>query len=268
MDIEGYHIHAEGEAFTQLQAEAWEKAREAINAGQPVFAKNIDISNQSSVILAYDDQGYYTDNWHTGYEHSDDVIPWNQLGLSLCPCINCVHDRESSDTQTADSTSGLISLHRATSIPVARENQAALKEALEFVIQLNEIGSYRWSGKTYFVGSHAYDRWLTALESQQLDKYFFSLFVEIITEARHHAAQFLSEIRASMTNLNLSCLDQLILTYTEIAAKGKVLKDMYPYTEPRTQTLEQSEQCAVLLIELQALESKALIALRELHSSL
>src|SRR5690606_38671145 len=94
IEINGLHVYAHGEMFRNLLAEAWEKARLAINSKQPVFAKNLDIENQTSVIYAYDDHGYYTHSWHTGYDHSEDVIPWTSLGLSRCACINCVNSRK------------------------------------------------------------------------------------------------------------------------------------------------------------------------------
>ncbi|SHE15086.1 Uncharacterised protein [Chlamydia abortus] len=96
----------------------------AINSKQPVFAKNIDIGNQTSIIYAYDEIGYFTHSWHTGYAHSEDVIPWNLLGLSLCPCINCVNSRKTSEY--TNSTGGLISLHWANPIQAVDETKRNL----------------------------------------------------------------------------------------------------------------------------------------------
>jgi hypothetical protein len=264
VELNGYHIYAEGENFTRLQAEAWEKAKLAINAKQPVFAKNIDICNQTSVIYAYDDIGYYTYTWHTGYEHSENVIPRNLLGLSRCPCINCVNDRKLSETVHSG---GLISLHWANPTQAVDE-RTSFKEALEFVIRLNEKGAYQWSGKTYLVGSNAYGRWLTALESSDLDKYFFSLFIEILYEARNHAITFLSEIKGRLKGLNLKLIDELVHTYSEVASKYKILKDTYPYSESRERELKQSEQCKAILKEISVFESKALLIIKEIYASL
>lgn len=265
LDIKGFHVNAEGDDFTRLQAEAWDKAKQAINASQPVFAKNIDIGNQSSVIYAYDDIGYYTYTWHTGYENSEDVIPWNLLGLCQCPCISCVNDRKSEAVKAH--SGGLISLNWANPIQAA-DDRTSFKEALEFVIRLNEKGAYQWSGKTYLVGSQAYERWLMALESNKLNKYFFSLFIEILYEARSHAITFLSEIKIKLKNMNLRLMDELVHTYSEIAFKYKILKDTYPYSEPREFELKQSDQCMVILREIMGLEMEALITIKEIYVSL
>jgi len=265
VEINGFHVYAEGEKFKNLQTEAWEKAKLAINSKQPVFAKNIDIRNQTSVVYAYDDIGYYTKSWHTGYEHSEDVIPWNALGLGLCPCINCVNSRKESEFKNP--TGGLISLHWAKPVQ-AIDELSALKKALEFVIHLNEEGIYKWEGKTYFVGHRAYERWLTAIENNIINKYYFSLFVEILNEGRHHAVQFLSEIKEKFAFKNEQLLDEGITTYGEISSRYKTLNEMYPYEEPPVVELNEKEHCAAIVKELMSLEEKALNIIKEILACL
>ncbi len=266
LEIDGLHVYAEGEDFSNLQAVAWEKAQLAITSKQPVFAKNIDIGSQTSVIYAYDEVGYYTRTWHTGYENSEDVIPWNLLGLSQCPCINCENYRNSIN-QTVNLESGLISLHWANPIQPVDE-LTAFKETLEFVIRLNEEGSYVWAGKTYLVGSKAYEKWLTALESDSVDKYFFSLFVEILYEARSHAIKFLSEIKGRNFGISEQLIDASINKYSDVSAEYKILRDMYPYQEPRDSEIKQKEQCIAIVAKLHQLEMDCLKFIKKIHKSI
>ncbi|MBS4218439.1 hypothetical protein KHA96_08960 [Bacillus sp. FJAT-49711] len=261
IEITGFHVYAEGENFKNLQRKAWEKAKTAIRSKQPVFAKNIDIRNQTSVIYAYDDIGYYTKSWHTGYEHSEDVIPWDALGLGLCPCTHCVNSRK--DSEYAELTSGLLSLHTANPIEAADE-QLALKDALEFVIRLNEKGIYNREGQLYFVGQKAYERWLTAIDSNELNRYYFSLFVEILNEGRQHVVQFLSEIKEKFTFINPKLIDEGITLYNEISLRFITLNNMYPYEEPPVFELIEKERCVFLVTELMSLEKKALIVIKEI----
>lgn len=263
--VQGLHVYAEADNFHNLQFDAWEKAKLAINSKQPVFAKNLDIENQTSVIYAYDDIGYYTHSWHAGYEDFDNVIPWNSLGLSHCPCINCVNYRKSSPT--VNSAGGLISLHWATPIQPTDE-LTAFKKALEFVIRLNEEGSYKWSGKTYLIGSKAYERWLTALESNDFDKYFFSLFVEVLNEARNHAIKFLTEIKGKNIGVSEQLIDEGINKYSEVSSEYKILRDMYPYQEPRESEIKQKEQCIAILEKLYQLEMDCLKLIKKVYASL
>ncbi|REE83895.1 hypothetical protein A8990_11674 [Paenibacillus taihuensis] len=268
VDIEGFHVYADGEEFTRLQQEAWDKAREAIAAGQPVFAKNIDIRNQFSVVYGYDDNGYYRYNWHTGYELSEDVIPWNLLGLSRCTCIHCVNNRERAEAG-GDITGGLVSLHCGRAVE-AEDDHASFKQALEFVIAINEQGTYQceWSGKTYLVGERAYERWLEGLADGSLSQYFFSLFIEILNESRSHAVQFLTEVRERLAESNQALIDELTRTYNEISAKFSILRDTYPYTEPPEHEVKESEWCALTLSEIQTLEKQALGKIKEIYAAL
>jgi len=263
IEITGYHVTAEGDEFARLQAEAWEKAKLAINAKQPVFAKNIDQPNQITVIHGYDEVGYYTYFWHTGYERSDEVIPWNLLGLSRCTCIHCVKSRAASQE---DRTNGLISLHWATRAE-AKDDRASLKEALEFVIRLNEMGSYKWGNKTYLVGPKAYGRWFAAIEKNELHKYFFSLFIEILREARQHVMIFLTEIKERIQGLNLKLVDELMDTYGKVSSGYEVLKETYSYTEPPGQELKDREQCKAMLQEISILEDRAFTIIKKIHKS-
>ncbi|MCJ8007097.1 hypothetical protein ACFFF5_06285 [Lederbergia wuyishanensis] len=265
VEINGFHVYAEGEEFKNLQAEAWEKAKLAINSKQPVFAKNIDIQNQTSVVYAYDDIGYYTKSWHTGYEHSEEVLPWKALGFALCPCINCVNSRN--EAKFVNPTGGLISLHWARLIEAVNE-KTALKEALEFIIRLNEEGIYNWEGNKYFIGQKAYERWLTAMENNKINKYYFSLFVEILNEGRHHAVTFLTEIKEKIPSINEQLINEAISTYSEIASRYKILNSMYPYEEPPVIEMENKEQCVAIVKELMSLEEKALNMLKKIHACL
>ncbi|MBO7744393.1 hypothetical protein I8J29_09320 [Paenibacillus sp. MWE-103] len=222
------------------------------------------------MIYAYDDLGYYTQNWHSGYENSDAVIPWNLLGLSQCPCIHCVNYRKSNN-QTVNSESGLISLHWATPIEPVDE-LTTLKHALGFVIRLNEQGNYRWSEKTYYVGSKSYEKWLLALEDEAVDKYFFSLFLEILYEARSHAVKFLTQLKGQLkgktTSLNEQSIDEGIKIYNEVASRYKILKEMYPYEEPRQSEIKQKEQCISIVKEIYQLERESFKLLKKIHTCL
>ncbi|MGO4185008.1 hypothetical protein AB4Z17_27960 [Paenibacillus sp. TAF43_2] len=263
LEVSGLHAYAEGEDFKRLQAEAWEKAKRALRANHPVFSKNIDIQNQTSVVYAHDDHGYYTYNWHTGYEHSEDAIPWSFLGLSRCPCINCVKNGEKSEQK--NKAGGLISLHSVVPIQAVDERTAFI-EALDYVIRLNEDGAYRWQGKTYLVGAKAYERWLDALERETMDKYYFSLFIEILCEARSHAVQFLTELKGTSLGMEGQSFNELIHTYRQVVSRSNKLKEMYPYQEPREREVKQKEQCITIVKELMALENDAFSILKDIYA--
>ncbi|BBH24347.1 hypothetical protein Back11_56920 [Paenibacillus baekrokdamisoli] len=266
LEIEGFHQYAEGVTFSKLQSEAWEKARMAINSNKPVFAKNLGQDNQTSVIIAYDSIGYYIDSWHTGYEHSQEVIPWNLLGLVHCPCMNCANERKIAEPR--DSTSGLISLHWADTAP-SLDEMTAFKEALQFAIRLNDDGSYKWSGKMYFVGSRAFEEWINGFERNNVYKFDFALIIEVVNEARYQAILFLADIKDKLNGKLKQSVDEAIMTYTEISSRCNTLKSRFPYEQPRELFNDtETEDIIAILREISMLERKALTYLKEMYVAL
>jgi hypothetical protein len=263
LEIEGLHQYAEGVTFSKLQSEAWEKAKMAINSNKPVFAKNLAQDNQTSVIVAYDNVGYYIKSWHTGNEYSEEVIPWNSLGLVRCPCIKCVNERKVSEPR--DLTSGLISLHWADPMSVTDE-MVAFKEALRFAIRLNESASYNWSGTIYFVGSRAFEEWINGLERNHVHKFDFSLVIEVLNEARYHAKVFLMEMKDKFTTKSKQSIEEAIRIYDEISSRANILKNNYPYEQPRELfSNAEKEEMIPILREISLLERKALTYLKEIY---
>jgi hypothetical protein len=232
LSIEGVHTYAENGMFKELQRGLWNSAREAINKGYPVFAKNIDIENQTSVVYGYDTVGYYTYSWHSGngHENADDVIPWGKLGQSLCPCGYCKSNREIFNIVVE--TKGLISLHWAKRIPPANP-LSALKDALKFVIGLNDQGVIRWHNEKYLIGRQAYIEWISALERNEINKFDFSLTLEPIADARSHAVLFLLEVKDSVYGLSSMLIDEVLEVYKKITEIYKALVHKFPYEQPR-----------------------------------
>ncbi|MFF2091045.1 hypothetical protein [Paenibacillus sp. NPDC058174] len=264
IDIQGLHQYANGEHLLQLQKEMWEKAKLAIHAGKPVFAKNLDINNQTSLITAYDEAGYYTDSWHTGEKLAENVIPWTDLGFGRCTCINCVQSRDKAEISPLP-VDRLISLHWATSAPAA-DPYIAFKETLAYAIRLNNEEQYTTAGKTYTVGHKAYQKWLASLKAGEVDAYYFSLFIEVLGEARRYAVQFLTEAQEKLPALDPSLLDDSIAIYNQIAANYSILETMYPYSEPPVRELKEKERCIELISGIMHLEKKALDTLKKLYA--
>lgn len=233
LNIEGLHTYAEDGVFKDLQQQLWNNAREAINKGYPVFAKNIDIENQTSIVYGYDTVGYYTHSWHSGngHENADDVIPWDKLGQSLCPCGYCKRNRDLFNNEVK--TKGVISLHWVTPIPTAN-HLTALKNALKLVIDLNDQGVIHWYNDKYFVGRKAYIEWISSLQQNKIDKFHFSVTLEPIADARMHALNFLNEVKGSVSGQQLlSFIDEALEVYNKIAVIYKSLVQKFPYEQPR-----------------------------------
>ena len=184
------------------------------------------------------------------------------MGLSRCPCVNCVNDRKVCESNEA--TSGLISLHWATPIP-ANDKMNSMKETLQFVLSLNEKETYEEFGKRYFVGLKAFEEWINAIESNRVLKYDFALVIEVVSEARHHANLFLTELKQIFDGKSHHLFDEAISTYGNIATKTKVLTDKFPYEQSRESFDEVNRQDVVTILrDILLLERKGLSCLREI----
>jgi hypothetical protein len=268
LNIEGIHTYAEDERFKELQKEMWSKARDAINKGYPVFAKNIDLENQTSVVYGYDSVGYYTHSWHSGngHENAGDVIPWNNLGQSLCPCGYCKKNKEKANNHL--DAKGVVSLHWAIPIPAA-DHLLALKEALEFVIRFNDQGVIHWYNEKYLVGELAYKEWISALEQNKIDKFHFSLTLEPIADARSHALSFLNEIKDSINGLPLSLIDEALVVYKKVVDIYKFLVQKFPYEQPREYINDiDKNECTKLIKELKQYEEQAYEIIRKIYKEI
>jgi hypothetical protein len=268
LKIEGIHTYAEDERFKELQKEMWSNAREAINKGYPVFAKNIDLENQTSIIYGYDSVGYYTHSWHSGngHENAGDVIPWDKLGHSLCPCGYCKKNKEKASNHF--DTKGVVSLHWA--VPIDASNHLlALKEALEYVIALNDQGVIHWYNEKYLVGGLAYKGWISALEKNKIDKFHFSLTLEPIADARSHALNFLNEIKDSIDGLLTSLIDEAVVVYKKIVEIYKFLVQKFPYEQPREFMNDiDKKECIKLIKELMQYEELAYEIIRRIYKEI
>jgi hypothetical protein len=79
---------------------------------------------------------------------------------------------------------------------------------------------------------------------------------------------FLTEIKEKYNEKTARFIDEGINTYSEIASRYKILKDLYPYMEPREHEIKQKEQCIATVKELMILESKAFITIKEIYASI
>ncbi|GAE06840.1 hypothetical protein [Paenibacillus sp. JCM 10914] len=268
LDIQGEHRYAEGQELAQLQMEMWNKAKAALNRGVPVFAKNLDIQNQTSIVYGYDLQGYYTHSWHSsnGHENSDHVIPWDQLGYSYCPCHYC-RSRHIPGSSHPDHWR-LISLHWAERM-AAVHPLLALRDALEYVIHTHAQESIEWYHDTYVTGQHGYAGWIKALEGDELEKYQFSLTLEPLADARTHAVRFLEEVRTLDLGISETLLVHAHELYAKIAVIYQKLVQTYPYEQPRELLNEAERAEAVSRIkEIMQYEAEAMSVLRALYQEI
>lgn len=263
IQIEGIHVQAEGEKFKEQQAKAWEKARAALDSGCPVFASDLDLYDETSLVYGYDHQGYYTHSWHAGYDYCDDVVPWTKLGYGYCPCINCVNQRAEGKHQPIRS---LISLHWAKKNE-PKNKLASFKEALKFVIKLNEANSFERGGRMLLVGSPAYRSVINALKDQSLLRRSFGLIMDTFDESKRHAVLFLQDINKNLPHSTDPMIQKVTGMYEEMARLTKSITQNFPFEQPLEPIIDRDllEKTVSSLTELKELDAAAIGQLKEIY---
>jgi hypothetical protein len=241
LEIRGFHTFANKAEFDRLQREAWDTARFALDQGLPVFAKELDLGNETSLVYAYSDEGYYTHSWHAGNGHEgfDDVILWTELGRNYCPCISC-KARKLNNVWSNEGVyigdpleGGFISLHWASSI-LPSDDHIALQAALTYVLQFSRLETYEWGGRKFHIGTAAYNRWIEALQKDTILGFYMGYFAEICHESRHYAYLFLKEASLRFDG----ALSEAIFTAADHYKFTKEaflsLSNLFPWSQPHT----------------------------------
>jgi hypothetical protein len=263
LHVQGYHTFADKAGFEHLQREAWNSARSALDRGLPVFAKELDLGNETSVVYAYDEEGYYTHSWHAGNGHEgfDDVIPWTELGRNYCPCISCKSknrsgERANESVYTGDpQEGGFISLHWA-SPGKPSEDRAALRAALKFALDFSRCKTYEWGGRTFYSGPAAYDRWIETLRTDTILGFYMGYFADIGHESRRYAQLFLKEASERFDAASSEELSRAADHYKLIQEAFRSLTELFPWSQPhlRIEDPDRRREAAELLTVIKKLE--------------
>lgn len=272
--IQGRHSIETGESLRQGQREAWEQARSALDRDQPAFAKEIGLGNETSLVYAYGERGYYTKSWHggTGHEGADQVIGWDTLGLDYCPCEQCAGRQPGPSTDIylgrGRKDGGLLSMHWAEKSEPAVPREA-LKAALAFALAFNEKGEYEYGTGRFFTGLRAVDQWLTGIRSAEITGFYMGYYADIWHESRHYAALFLEEAQGRIEGADEE-FEAALQVYKLIRDAYSRLTGLFPWMQPRKPIEDpfRRREAIGLLSEIKALEEKAEQALRRLLQKL
>jgi hypothetical protein len=273
LEIQGYHTFADKETFERLQREAWDSARSALDRGLPVFAKELDLGNETSVIYAYSDEGYFTHSWHggDGHEGADDVIPWTMLGRNYCPCASCMARKASGEWandgvyQGDPEKGGFISLHWASLVEPA-DDRTALRAAIRFAVDFSKRGKYEWGGRTLFSGTAAYDRWIETLRNDNIEAFYMGYYTDLINESRQNAHWFLREAAVRFDGELSEQLGRAADLYQQIAEVFSPIKALFPFSQPHAPIANQEHRRIALdaLIRIRDLETEGYARLEKL----
>jgi len=192
-----------GQDFADKQKLAWEKTRQAIDAGLPCYAWELDVP-EYYVVYGYDDVGYYYRG--PGCDAGKGPKPWKELG---------------------DSEIGFLGIH-IVKPGKAAEDKTTVKEALQFALEWAG-SSNKWTFPKYHAGPAGYDAWIAALETGEADGFGTAYNASCWSECRQHAVGFLKEAKERLDEELNPLFDETIGHYEVVAQNLKKVVETFPF---------------------------------------
>ena len=169
--------------YAELQAEAWQMARQALDNGQPCYAWELMIP-EFYVIYGYDETGYYYSG--AGCDDGAGPKPWQELGKDAI---------------------GLLEVSTVSACPPAAPEKT-IKDALSFALTHAQVGN-SWA-PDYSIGLSGYDAWAAALEEGQADRFGLGYNTEVWAICRGAAVNFLQETKQKLPGKADALFDEAI----------------------------------------------------------
>lgn len=239
--VHGISDVAEGDELQRLRRQAWDAARQAIDAGYPCFGRGFDFNyGETSVVQGYDESSseYIISCW----DHTKSV-PWPTLG-----------ERD-----------GLIDLHWMMPDGEAEDDARTVKEALRLAVEFTEG---RLTESKTKVGSAAYEHWVAKLRQGTVDGWFFAYHAHEWDTCRIHGLKFLQEVKQRLGDAAPAAIDDAISCFGRVRDLFHQVYELFPWEQPRglIEDTERRLQAAGLLDEAKHADAAAVEAFRNVLS--
>ncbi|MBD3285876.1 hypothetical protein GF359_05315 [candidate division WOR-3 bacterium] len=207
--IEGVMAWSTDSNFADVQSQAWDMVRAAIDEGYPCYGWELNIP-EFYVITGYDEEGYYYSGpIRQGYKMP---LPWEDLGKLEVQMIEmyAVKPGEPLDDRTT------------------------VAEALQFALEIAESPE-EWTFEGYASGPEAYDLWIAALQDDTLFNnpecvHGFKYNTQVWSECRAYAVEFLKQAKERLADEELDPLfEEAISRYDKVARSLYRVTELYPW---------------------------------------
>ncbi|MBN2379583.1 hypothetical protein JXM67_07255 [candidate division WOR-3 bacterium] len=200
-EIKTVHGHKDMGNFPELQKEAWELTKLAINAGSPCYGWEF-LYPEYYVIRGYDQNHYH----FLGPGVDADTKPklWMELG---------------------ETDIGVIDVHAVRSLAQAADDVTVVKGALEFALEYARTDKWTSRGK----GLEGYDNWIAAFDSGKPHSLGAAYNAAVWHECRQYAVEFLAEARQRLGEKLGSLFDEAISHYEKVRDDLKQVAELFPF---------------------------------------
>lgn len=207
--FEGITAYMSDTNSAEVQKQAWDMVRTAIDEGYPCYGWELNIP-EYFVITGYDDVGYYYSG--TIMENYKMPMPWDDL---------------------AETEIGWLEVY-VVKPGEAKDDRTTVKEALEFALEIAESPE-KWIFEGYSAGPEAFDLWIAALENDTIFKieeaaHGFKYNTMVWLECRSEATWFLEEAKDRLNDSELDPLfDEAITHYRQVTRSLKKVEELFPW---------------------------------------
>lgn len=204
------------DAYEAHKKLAWERARQAIDAGTPVLGYDLNWA-EFYVVSGYDDTGYHYWNTNFGELKQAGPVAWDKYGDG-----GVVH---------------MIALQVVTARKPKGTARRAVKAALQWTVDFGARGDADdpLRHADYASGLAAYDQWIAALDDPKAyegDAIGAMYNAQVWRECRHQAVAFLQEAQDRLGDPALTPLfADALQHYQRVERKLGLVCDQFPFED-------------------------------------
>lgn len=239
--------------FAELQKNAWDHVRHAIDQGSPCYGWELEIP-EFYVVYGYDrgegdnPAGYYYAG--PGCDEGKGPKPWQELG---------------------DTGIGVLELYSVWPGEVA-DDATTVKQALTFALE-HASNPEAWIFEDYHAGVAGFDAWIRALEEGEASDMGTRYNAGVWLECRQNAVGFLEEATTRLGGPADAAFDEALTHYRGVAEGLREVTELYPWSEEASDEdilpIDDTSRAAVAALQrARAAEAAGLQALETIVQSL
>lgn len=184
--------------FDRKQNEAWEMTCKAIDNDMPTFGWEMG-NPEYHIVYGYDNENYL----YYDCRGNPNIRKWNTLGKTDI---------------------GVVSLFSANKEDALADVNKTLRDAFTFALDFSKHKK-EWTYPLYYNGIKAYDVWINALQSENVNPFGLAYNAAVWSECRTMAHEFLLE---AAKKLETNLLDNLIEHYDVINWSMQKIAKLFP----------------------------------------
>jgi hypothetical protein len=207
--IDGVFGFKDNEGFADVQEQAWDHVRQAIDRGLPCYGWELEIP-EFYVVYGYDEgdgaavDGYYYSG--PGCDEGKGPKPWRGLG---------------------DTGIGVVEMYSVAPGQAADE-ATTIKEALSFAME-HAANPEEWIFPKYGAGLNGYDNWISALQGGKASDMGMRYNTGVWQECRQCAVGFLEEAKERIAGRAGALFDEALAHYRMVSEKLDQVAQAYPW---------------------------------------